>query len=415
MFDNSAEWEPENLDKIPPGYVLAAVLDDIDTDRLSGHDQVRVLQAHERMRAHYAAESFRTMAKIADSLDADDIGHDFVEQAAAAEVAAALRLTRRTADNQMALALELRCRLPRVWLALCEGTIDVSRARVLVDYTLHLSITVARDLVNHVIGDASLLTTGQLRAKLRKLCIEADPEDAKIRYTRSVTDRRVIAEPTVDGTADLHALNLPPHRVTAAMRRINRYARRLKHAGDDRTMDQIRADVLLDLIDGTQTGIDSGRGSVHLTVDLATLAELADHPGDLAGYGPVIADIARRVTHNQSNTVWRWTLKDPSTGQPIDGGIARRRPTAAQQRKVHSLNPVCIHPGCRMPAVDCDIDHTTPWAESHTTDSNDLAPLCRHHHRIRHQAGWRYEAIEDGDYRFTSNLGHAYTTSGRSP
>lgn len=399
---------------MPPGYVLAAVLDDIDTDQLSGHDLVRVLKAHERMRAHYAARSFRAMAKIADSLDADDIGHDFVEKAAAAEVAAALRLTRRAADIEMALATELRRRLPRVWQALCDGTIDVRRARVLVDDTLHLSIAAARDLVHQVIGDASLLTTGQLRAKLRKLCIQVDPDDASTRYGRSVADRRVVAEPTVDGTVDLHAINLPPHRVTAAMRRINRYARGLKHAGDGRTMDQIRADVLLDLLDGRATG-SAGRGSVHITIDAESLARLADWPGDLAGYGPVIADIARQVAHNQRNALWRWTMMDRETGRPIDGGITRRRPTAAQRRIIRSLNPVCIHPGCRMPALDCDIDHTIPWAESHTTNTDDLAPLCRHHHRIKHQAGWRYQPTEDGDFLFTSTLGHSYTTSGRSP
>ncbi len=38
---------PSNLEEIPPGYVLAAVLDDIDIDVCSGYDRVRVLQAQE--------------------------------------------------------------------------------------------------------------------------------------------------------------------------------------------------------------------------------------------------------------------------------------------------------------------------------------------------------------------------------
>ena len=68
-----------------------------------------------------------------------------------------------------------------------------------------------------------------------------------------------------------------------------------------------------------------------------------------------------------------------------------------------------------MPATDCDIDHTAPWAETHTTETDDLAPLCRHHHRIRHQHRWAYTRRPDGDYEFTSQLGHTYTTSGRDP
>ena len=104
---------PSNLEEIPPGYVLAAVLDDIDINVCSGYDRVRVLQAQERMRAHYAARSYHTMTKVMDAIDEDDMAADMVEQAAASEVAAALRLTRRAADVEMSLALQLQRRLPQ--------------------------------------------------------------------------------------------------------------------------------------------------------------------------------------------------------------------------------------------------------------------------------------------------------------
>ena len=44
---------------------------------------------------------------------------------------------------------------------------------------------------------------------------------------------------------------------------------------------------------------------VDLRVDLDTLNELNDHPGDLAGYGPVIADIARQVAEHETKAEWR--------------------------------------------------------------------------------------------------------------
>jgi hypothetical protein len=97
------------------------------------------------------------------------------------------------------------------------------------------------------------LTTGQLRARIARLCIEADPDDAEQRYRYAVSDRRVVAEATGDGTANLLGLDLPPHRVAAATRRINALARSLRIAGETRTMDQLRADVLLDLLNGTNT------------------------------------------------------------------------------------------------------------------------------------------------------------------
>ena len=68
-----------------------------------------------------------------------------------------------------------------------------------------------------------------------------------------------------------------------------------------------------------------------------------------------------------------------------------------------------------MPAVDCDLDHITPWIDSRITDADDPAPLCRHHHRIRHQTAGATGAKDTGDYKLKSHFGHTYLTSGRSP
>ncbi len=217
MFDMIDGWVPENLDAVPPGCVLGATLDDIDLDRCSGYDRIRVLQAHQRMASHYAAQTYHTMNSVLDALDSNDIETDFVEQAAAAEIAAALRFTRRAANIEMTFALELKRRLPQVWDALCAGHIDVRRARVIVNTTLHLPIVGARDVVDLIIADATLLTTGQLAAKLRKLCIDVNPQDAQDRYEYAVADRRVVTEASDTGTASLLCLDPPPHRLAAGM------------------------------------------------------------------------------------------------------------------------------------------------------------------------------------------------------
>jgi hypothetical protein len=412
MFD---DWVRQDLETLPTGSALGAVLDDINIDACSGADRIRVLRAHRRQQAHYAARSLHAMTTVVEVMadDPDEVG--FAEEAAAAEVAAALRLTRRAADTEMALALELRRRLPMVWFALCDGSIDLYRARVLVDATMHLSLAMAQEVASVVLPDAPLLTTGQLRAKLRKLCMDADPEDARIRYHHAVGRRRMVVEEDHSGTASLYLFNIPPQRAAAAKQRINRLALRAKQQGDKRSIDQIRADIAMDLLEGRGEVTRASRGAVIINVDLPTLLGLAANSGDVAGWGPVIADIARQVTHHQINTQWRWNLVDPDSGLPIDGGVVRRRPTAAQQRHIQTLNPTCVHPGCRMSAVDCDLDHTTPWIETQITDSDDMAPLCRHHHRIKDQHHWSYRRLPDGDYQWTSQLGHTYTTSGRDP
>ena len=198
------------------------------------------------------------------------------------------------------------------------------------------------------------------------------------------------------------------------MRKISDLAQTLKTVDEVRTLDQIRADVLLDLLEGTRQA-GGRRGTVDIQVDLKTLARLNDDPGELAGYGPVIADIARQVAERQPGAEWRWTLTHPDSGLVIDNGTTRRRPTARQRRHVEARHNTCIFPGCRMSAVDCDLDHRHAWANGGPTRVDNLAPLCRHHHKVRHRSGWTHRPLPNGDHVWTSRLGHTYTTSGLPP
>ena len=409
MFVVYVEGIPRCLDDLEPGPVLAGFLACIDVTEVSGHDRIVVLRAHQRMAAHYQAQMYQDMVSVVDVMeDSDDPMLGF--EAAATEIRAALRLTRRAADAVLETAMALRLRLPRLWELLAAGVIDERRARVIAHGVAHLPEEIARRVVEEIADEAPRLTTGQLRARLRRLCIETDPAEAQRRYEETVSERRVVAEPTDDGTAHLFGLDLPPDRVAAITARINALARSLRGGDETRTMDQLRADVFLDLLDGTA---HHGRGGViDLQVDLATLAGLAEAPGELGGFGPVIADIARQATDHHTGSEWRYTVTD--RGQALHHGTTRRRPTAAQRRHVQTRDRTCVFPGCRMPAVACDIDHTTPWAEGGPTSVANTAPACRHDH-INKDRGWTYQRLPDGDYHWTSPLGHTHTTSGHPP
>ena len=417
MFDNEHEIIPMDLDQMEPGPYLAAILSSTDLDQLSGHDRVVALRASQRMASHYQAQTLQAMASISDLMHDLDDDFELAHRSAATEIRAALTLTRRAAETELDLAIDTRQRLPQVWEALSRGDIDVRRAHVIVSTTCHLDEDVARGLADRIVARAPMLTTGQLRAAIAKLCLEADPEDAERVYEEAVEDRRMVLEANPTGTADLRGTDLPPDRAVAISRRINRLARRLKAKGETRSMDQLRADVFLDLLEGSLVGAagDTARGVVDIQVDLETLMNLSDSAGDLAGYGPVVADIARQVTERQRHSSWQFTVTDPDSGQPIHTGTTRRRPAAGQRRYVEARNRTCIFPGCRMPAVDSDLDHRIPWSEGGATETCNLAPLCRHDHCNRHHCGWGYEPLANGDYRWISRLGRTYTTSGMPP
>ncbi len=405
MFDQEHEGIPQGLAEMQPGPVLAAFLSTIDRNRISGRDKVTVLKARERLRSWVEAQFYADIEAVAEA--ELEIFEDpaLAQQATADEVRAALTMTRRGADGHINIANDL-ARLPEVWRTMESGDLSLSKARVIAENTRHLPQATARQVAHEALDLAPRQTTGQLRARLSKLVLEVDPDAARSRYQAGVEDRRVMLNPTEVGTANLGGSDLPSPRAAAAMKRLNRLARRLRRAGDDRTMDQLRADIFLDLLNGNTVEDGVGGGEVHISVELTTLAGLDEHPGDLNGFHPVIADIARQVVRDRSKARHRVTVTED--GEPIWAGSTRRRATVAQRDQVISINRVCVFPGCRVPATDCDLDHTIEYSKGGPTEVWNNAPLCRHDHVGRHKRGWRIERVGRGCYLWTSPLGHRY-------
>ena len=410
---------PADLETIPPGLLLAVILSSVDRDRLSGYDRVRVLKADHRMVAHFQARVFADIEAVSVSVagELDDLWEgespdaEIVDDATASEIQAALHLTRRAAGIQADLGYQLCQRLPKVWEALHDGRIDLPRARILSDLTSSLPRELARQATETALMRAPDLTTGQLRAHLARLIITIDPAAAQERYEQRLEDRRVVSEQAEDGTANLMGLNLPPAETNKAMRRINRLARALKNRGDKRRIDQIRADILLDLLSGKgqHNSGSADKGAVEIRVDLTTLTGIDDEPAEIPGWGTVLADVARQIVDEASDSEWRIVPVDEN-GQPVGVVTTRRRPTTAQKRQVETRNPTCVFPGCRMPADQCDLNHELPWAEAHRTTIRHLGPLCRHNHIDHHRHRWKLKQIRPGIYQWTSLLGHTYIT-----
>jgi hypothetical protein len=148
--------------------------------------------------------------------------------------------------------------------------------------------------------------------------------------------------------------------------------------------------------------------AVQVVVAASTLAGLDEKPGELGGYGPVPASLARELAAGPDAT-WRRILTDPADGSLLDVGRRVYRPPAALARHVRTRDRTCRFVGCRMPAARCDLDHVVAFPTGPTAAGN-LATECRHHHRCKHHAGWRVETDPDrpGHLTWTSPTGHRY-------
>jgi uncharacterized protein DUF222 len=110
------------------------------------------------------------------------------------------------------------------------------------------------------------------------------------------------------------------------------------------------------------------------------------------------------------------TGRTPCTHRPAGGGLGPPppsdgyRPPEPLQRFLRARDRRCRFPGCRIPAARCDLDHNTAWPAGATSCDN-LCCLCRHHHRLSHQApGWTMHRLPDGGLRWTTPTGDTLTT-----
>jgi len=145
-----------------------------------------------------------------------------------------------------------------------------------------------------------------------------------------------------------------------------------------------------------------------VTVGLTTLLGLDQLPGELAGYGPIPAEMARELADQGT---WRRLLIDPVTGALLDYGTTRYTPPANLSAHVIARDQTCIFPSCRVPAARCDLDHRIPFdpdaGVGDTSDAN-LSALCRAHHRLKQQPGWRVEARPGGTLSWRTPTNHIY-------
>jgi hypothetical protein len=408
----------EELAQLPPGAALAAVLARVDRSVLNGFELVEVAKATQRQVAHYQAELLATVRETAYCPPGDHTSSpertDLPDEYAADEIRWALTLTRRAADTLLGVAFSLVERLPDVHRSLRSGDIDLPKARVLAEETADLAPPLARRMVELVLPIAGGLTTGQLRARLRRLVIAADPQAAAHRLRRAVTQRRVEHFLDPDGTATLAGRHLPPDRAATAAARIDALARAAKRAGDARTLDELRADLYLGLLNGDAPATPPTAGGVEITVPLAALMGVSDEPGHLAGWGPVLAEVARSLAQQQRDRPWRFSVHDEA-GALVGHGRLRRRPSAADAAFVKARDRTCRAPGCRTPAHKADVDHTVAWEDGGPSLPGNLGVLCRHCHRYKHSSGVHVAQPTPGVFIWRTRLGHTYTTRPEPP
>jgi hypothetical protein len=325
---------------------------------------------------------------------------------ASSEVALALSITEHRASAIVSAANALIARLPRMLNLMDDGQLDLYRAMKVTDATAWLS-------GDHVrVVDATLedrvpgRNATQVRRAATYAAAQADPDGAALRTERKLVERRLTLHHQDTGVTHLSVNNAPTEKATAAYARVDQAARALKTPDEPRTLDQLRADVAIDLL-LSGTGGSSERTEVFLHIDLATYLGLNQTPAALAGRGPIASALARHIIGGPDTTLRR-VLTDPRTGHAVE--LSPTRYSLEQDEFIRVRDQECRQPGCTRPAQSCGIKATRTKGESGGV-ADQAVTFCTRHSKLEGQPGWDYEVTLDGTVNVATPTGQIHSTT----
>ncbi|RKS94314.1 uncharacterized protein DUF222 [Microbacterium sp. AG790] len=346
--------------------------------------------------------------------------HDMALRSIAAELGGVMRVTDRTVQQRIGEARELVESYPATLDAWETGRLTRAHVRVIMDAGAPVPADRRAAFEAEAIRLCAGDTPNRVRSAVEILAERCAERSFTERHAEASRGRRVRVVPGAQGMSDLIA-TVPTVIAEGVMDRLTQQATviidaRTPDDDDPRTTDQVRADVLSDLLltgapalDPTAFGDAPGtlgaiRAQVQVIVPALTLLGADDGPVDLVGRAPIDADTARCLaaeTHSLARV-----LTDPVDGTVI--AVDRYRTAGPQRRFLRARDQHCRFPGCRRAAIRCEIDHTIDHAQGGPTALWNLAHLCQRHHSMKQFTAWTVRQHPGGVLEWTSPTGRLY-------
>jgi hypothetical protein len=339
--------------------------------------------------------------------------------AVAVEVGAALRISQGAAETKLTYARAMRERLPKVGELFRAGDIDYRAFQTIV---FHTDLITDAQVLAAV--DAELrvkvplwpsLSKGRLGAKVAQVVARVDADAVRRRKERQA-DRQVSIWEGHDGVSHIEGSLLTPDAQALQQRLAALAATVCEH--DPRSGDQRRADALGALAGGAdrlacqcgRTDCAAGKRPaaspvvIHVIAEQATIEGTGTAAGSLVGADGLFTPELIQQLAASAKLV---PLIHPGDAAPESGYV----PSAALADFVRCRDLTCRWPGCGEPAINCDIDHSIPYAQGGPTHAGNLNCKCRTHHLAKTFLDWREQQLADGTLIFTSPTGHTYVTT----
>jgi hypothetical protein len=337
-------------------------------------------------------------------------GAPTVSEFAITEFAVAVGMSSTGGRKFLGAALETKHRLPRLWERVMAGEVQVWKARRVTEHTIALPPHAAAQVDTKIAPIAHQCSFAEIERVANKAAAEADAEQEAEDHeeTGAAQYFRIALEDAehnhgyvpIEGLLDLDdalaleaVIKAKAHALLADHPTLNLDERRAMALGQlgDRAGDGSGGRELViyahhDTRDAHGiVGLEGvgGVSSMGSTITVEQLAQWCQKANTKVSIRPVL-DLAENLSTNAY------------------------APTPRIREQVILTCPTCVFPGCGRTARRCDLDHITPWHQGGKTESTNLAPLCRLHHRLKTFGYWTYTRPTLTTFEWTSPMGRTY-------
>lgn len=395
--------------------------------------EVALLDAFESVNAQIAAleaERARLLAERFDMLLEDDpfgtAHHEIALRSLTAELAAASHLSVGSVDAAMHHAHTLTHQFPLVWRALRDGAITSRHAEAIVRGASALSARSDAETAEYqgrALEVAVSESPGRTQIMVKAIAASIAPMTVAERHRAALSHRQARTYSIDDGVGQL-ALSGPEYLIQAAYDRATEIAKHIialrpvvgppEKDADTRTLDQVRADVMLELLLAGELGSLVGtpaeaiRATIQVTLAASTLAGDDDRMAQLDGHGPMLPEQARELAAHIP--LWSRLFLDSVGMVTVTDAYS---PSESMKRYLRARDQRCRFPGCQRAARRCQIDHNHDHAKGGRTELCNLCCFCINHHTLKHpdlrdRHRWSVTQLPGGVIAWTSPSGHTY-------
>ncbi|MEO3760769.1 DUF222 domain-containing protein [Mycobacterium sp. B14F4] len=373
---------------------LAMVDEDADeaalVEQIARLERVKSAAAAGQARATAMLEAKRRAAEATAGVPSGKRGRGL-----ASEIALARRDSPTRGGRHQGFAKALVYEMPHTLAALECGALSEWRATLIVRESACLSITDRRALDAEMCADVTGLDgkgDGRITAAARSIAYRLDPQAFVEHAAKAAQDRTVTIRPAPDTMTYLTVL-LPVQQGVGMYAALKRQA---DTTFDERSRGQVMADTAYERITGRPAEVPEPV-AVNLVMSDQTLLGDDDSAAVIDGYGPIPAEVARRLVEaagldRRTRATLRRLYRRPDKTALVAMESRSRRFPKGLAKFIALRDQRCRTPYCDAPIRHTD--HAMPRSRGGPTDGINGQGLCERCNYEKEAPGWQVSTCE---------------------